>query len=119
MPPSRWRTLHFIYFVFPTPIGNTPEPSFVFPIPTGNTPEPSFVFPIPTENTPEPSFVFPTPSGNTPESFFVFSFPSGNTKGFASGSIRRPFYFATHAFSPWMTADENPACSIAFSPRMV
>ena len=119
MPPGRWRTLHFIYFVFPTPIGNTPEPSFVFPIPTGTTPEPSFVFPIPTENTPEPALVFPTPSGNTPESFFVFPFPSGNTKGFASGSIRRPFYFATHAFSPWMTADENPACSIAFSPRMV
>lgn len=78
-----------------------------------------FVFPFLTENTPEFSLVFPIPTGNTPEFLLVFSTPTGNTNGLASGLIHRPFYFATQAFKPWMTADENPACSIAFNPRMV
>ena len=78
-----------------------------------------FVFPFLTENTPEFSLVFPIPTGNTPEFLLVFSMLTGNTNGLASGFIYRPFYFATQAFKPWMTADENPACSIAFNPRMV
>ena len=95
------------------------ESFFVFPFLTENTPEFSLVFPIPTGSTPEFSLVFPIPTGNTPEFLLVFSTPTGNTNGLASGLIHRPFYFATQAFKPWMTADENPACSIAFNPRMV
>ena len=67
----------------------------------------------------ESFFVFPFLTENTPEFSLVFSTPTGNTNGPASGFIYRPFYFATQAFKPWMTADENPACSIAFNPRMV
>ena len=95
------------------------ESFFVFPFLTENTSEFSLVFPIPTGSTPEFSLVFPIPTGNTPEFLPVFSTPTGNTNGLASGFIYRPFYFATQAFKPWMTADENPACSIAFNPRMV
>lgn len=95
------------------------ESFFVFPLLTENTPEFFLVFPIPTENTPEFLLVFSTPTGNTPEFPLVFPIPIGNTNGLASGLIHRPFYFATQAFKPWMTADENPACSIAFNPRMV
>ena len=91
----------------------------MFPFLTENTSEFSLVFPIPTGSTPEFSLVFPIPTGNTPEFLPVFSTPTGNTNGLASGFIYRPFYFATQAFKPWMTADENPACSIAFNPRMV
>ena len=97
--------MHFIYFVFPTPIGNTPEPSFVFPTPVGNISEPSFMFPMTVGSISKPSFMFPMIVGNISE--------------LASRAAGRSFYFATHAFNPWMTADENPACSIAFSPRMV
>ena len=95
------------------------ESFFVFPFLTENTPEFSLVFPIPTGSTPEFSLVFPIPTGSTPEFSLVFSTPTGNTNGLASGLIYRPFYFATQAFKPWMTADENPACSTAFNPRMV
>lgn len=107
------------FFVFPFLTENTPEFSLVFPIPTGSTPEFSLVFPIPIGNTPKFLLVFSIPTGNTPEFSLVFSTPTGNTNGPASGFIYRPFYFATQAFKPWMTADENPACSIAFNPRMV
>lgn len=95
------------------------ESFFVFPFLTGNTLEFPLVFPIPTGNIPEFLLVFPIPTGNTPEFLLVFPMLTGNTNGLASGFIYRPFYFATQAFKPWMTADENPACSIAFNPRMV
>ena len=67
----------------------------------------------------ESFFVFPFLTENTSEFSLVFPISTGNTNGLASGLIHRPFYFATQAFKPWMTADENPACSIAFNPRMV